>query len=468
MRIVTVLSGLALLWTQLATMAAAREPMQDRWLPNPFPRAHWVGKELHRWDFDNDAEGFTALNDCSISTDDGVMRIKSTGNDPFLQSPIQTRTDAMVVRLRMRQKTGGGGQLFWASDKHQRFAKGRSVAFKLIHDGQWHEYEVPLAIDGHLTALRLDPGTAAGEIEVDWVAIYAGGLHTLEITRFTQHAEAIDMKLHNHGSTDRQVQVNDQTVSVPAGQGVNVTIDLQLHAKLTAQTITVTSPGLSAITRTVWVHVPAQKAPAERLTVKGVALEVTQDGSMATIARRGKTVAVIAPIVHRNHAIPKLKLVRQGNMVKLHDKGISAILKLTAKGEVDIAIESNQRIEGPVVRTIGALEQGLLAGVEYLGKGEMSSSKLDIETSEHLRYEPAPSLLTMPLMAFVTDRATVAMTWDDMQLQPTFATPDFVDGTPHHRMSLRGKRIKAVLRVGPGWGEGGRLEEPILWAIGFT
>jgi hypothetical protein len=108
----------------------------------------------------------------------------------------------------------------------------------------------------------------------------------------------------------------------------------------------------------------------------------------------------------------------------------------------------------------GDLEQGLLAGLEYLGKGERSSSKLDIETAEHIRFAPDPLKLTLPLMAFVTDHGSVAMTWDDMRLQPVYATPNFFDVTTDHRMTLRGKSIKTWLRF-----DEEPLEESIAWVV---
>jgi hypothetical protein len=98
--------------------------------------------------------------------------------------------------------------------------------------------------------------------------------------------------------------------------------------------------------------------------------------------------------------------------------------------------------------------------LEYLGKGETSSSKLDVETPEHLRFAPDPFQVTMPLMAYVTDRGAVALTWNDMRLQPTFATPNFFDCTPDHRMALRGQRIEATLLI-----DAVPLEETIHWAV---
>ena len=143
-------------------------------------------------------------------------------------------------------------------------------------------------------------------------------------------------------------------------------------------------------------------------------------------------------------------------------QGDGVQLSITPQGrEVAISIRSSLNCEGPVVRVAGALKQGLFAGLEYLGQGEHSSSRLDIETDEHIRFAPDPLKVTMPLMAFVTDRASVAMSWDDMALQPVFATPNFFDGTDDHRMTLQGRNIYAVIRCGTD-----PLEESIAWAVG--
>ena len=98
--------------------------------------------------------------------------------------------------------------------------------------------------------------------------------------------------------------------------------------------------------------------------------------------------------------------------------------------------------------------------IAYLPKTLHVSSKLDVETEEHLRFAPDPLKVTMPLMSFVTDRAAVAMTWTDMELQPVYATPDFFDGTGDHRMALRGRKIEATIYVD----EVG-LEETVYWAV---
>jgi len=78
---------------------------------------------------------------------------------------------------------------------------------------------------------------------------------------------------------------------------------------------------------------------------------------------------------------------------------------------------------------------------------------------------PDKMWLTMPLMAFVTSNATIAVSYENMTLQPTFATPNFFDGTKDSRMSLCGKNIKATILVDAGWSAGNRLENVIEWFV---
>jgi hypothetical protein len=204
-------------------------------------------------------------------------------------------------------------------------------------------------------------------------------------------------------------------------------------------------------------------------------LEIARDGALGRIRRDGQTVAVLAPLVLCEGRLPALKLVAEPRAplapaatpagspvppVRLEGDGIVISVTPADDCQFSVAIDSTKECEGPVVRALGALQQGLFAGLEYLDKGETSSSKLDVETDEHLRFAPDPLKVTMPLMSLITDRASLAMTWDDMGLHPVFATPNFFDATPDHRMALRGRSIRATIQVGRL-----SLEETILWAV---
>lgn len=438
-------------------------------LPNPYPRAVFVGEQVLRWDFAAGAEGWRAVNQCELAAHDGLLTVRSSGNDPYLAAPAAAAGSEFIVRLRIKSQTDGAGQIFWSSTKHPGSDAERVVSFRMTHDGQWHEYDVRMAIDGDLTGLRLDPGTAEGQVQIDWISVHRGGLHPLEIVAVEQTAGAVNVRLKNHSDQTIEANVNGTPRSLAASSEVNVPLLPPSQRSLAALTIRVDSPGLQPIERTVWVHRVEMPIDAVTRTVGGLAIEAARDGSEVRLRRNGQLVAAVAPLVHVGHALPELKLTNDAWPLQYTGDGMSVRLDATDDGHLSVEITAGQAVEGPVVRSYGALEQGLFAGVEYLGKGEHSSSTLDIETPEHLRFEPDPMKVTMPLMATVTDRASVAVAWDDMTLQPVFAVPDFLDGTSSHRMAIKGggkgKNIQAVIRVGDGWDAGGRLEPLILWAV---
>ena len=172
--------------------------------------------------------------------------------------------------------------------------------------------------------------------------------------------------------------------------------------------------------------------------------------------------------------------IPQGSGVRSHqpNEGDYCLLELSVSGdEIRYRFEYESSSDSysyfdfcPVLQTFGQLEQGLLAGVEYLGHGERSSSKADIETSEHLRFMPDLLDMTMPLMAYSTDHGSLAMTWDDMDLQPIFVSP-LINKADRHEMSLSRMwrfppKPSVTIRVGPAFNEpGGRIEDAILWAV---
>jgi hypothetical protein len=254
-----------------------------------------------------------------------------------------------------------------------------------------------------------------------------------------------------------------------------VELPLARSRPLEPVTVELLSQGLPPVRRTLFVFhenvkgewivrgsaVGPQLPPGEVTPARlgDLTLRIARDGSVARIERGNALVGIIGPLVHCDGKLPRLKLVDEGPTVCFEGDGIKLSVGLRGS-EISASIDSKQPCEGPVVRAIGNMQQGLFAGVEYLSQGEQSSSKLDIETGEHVRFAPDPMKVTMPLMAFVTDHMALAMTWSDMSLQPVFATPNFFDCAGDHRMALRGRRIEATIAV-----SGGTLEDTILWAV---
>ena len=454
--------ALLLLWIVLPGVGGRAEE-----LPNPHPRAFVLGESLQRWDFADGLQGWDAVNDCTIEAREGLLHITSRGVDPYLVTGVDTEHSELAVRIRMRLKTRGEGQFFWASQKSRGFAADRQSTFTLHHDDRWHEYTVPLSTDGGLTALRLDPGMAEGHIQVDWIELLAGAYHPLEIVRMeTPEAQPARVVVRNHGSASVQATVNDQPVVLAAADDTPVPVTAPQQPPLVSLPVRVSAEGLPPIERRLWSYRMSGAADELVRELPGIAVHVASDGSYARLVRDGEEVAALAPLAHIDGELPNWESLEPDAWpLDFTGEGIRLTLGSTEDGQLAIQIDSEHEVEGPVVRPFGGLEQGLLSGVEYLGRGEQSSSRRDIETEDHLRFEPDPMHVTMPLMAFVTDRTSVAMLWEDTELQPTFAAPDFIDYAPGHRMSLKGRRIDVTLRIADGWTAGGRLEDAILWAV---
>jgi len=450
---------LAMIWTLVASPGRAEQV-------NPYPPALITGGKLHSWTFDKDSAGWSAWNDCELSAAAGVLRINCTGDDPYLGVKVKLEGLGLMVKLRLKCASGGDGQIFWISDRHPGWAEKQSRHFPLIHDGEWHEYSVFLEIDGTVTSLRLDPGSQSGQVQAAWIEVYQARRHPLVIERVQALPSKVALGLRN--TSDRAIEFSLAGQSAVIEGGKTVALEQALTGRQPFETCTVAiepkakagDMPLPAVRRSVVVFRPEAKGDWVELKNASLAMQVARDGSGAKIERDGKLAAVLAPLVLADGNIPNLKLSKQSpDALEFTGEGIAVRLALRGD-QIDASIQSDRDVEGPVLRAIGGLELGLFAGLEYLGKGESSSSKLDVETEDSLRFIPDRLKVTMPLMSCRTDRAAVALTWKDMTLQPAFASPNFVDGGDDHRMSLWGRKIEATILVAPM-----SLEETIVWAV---
>ena len=335
-----------------------------------------------------------------------------------------------------------------------------------------------LDVNGNLTQLRLDPGSDQGQADVAWIELQQASPYPLVIERMTTTPASVALKLRNRSRGPLDVAFGRQTKTLGAEATAEMACKLEGSGPFEAVEVSVGVKGCPPLRRTIVVHRPLPADDWPTCRSGPLTLRVAPDGSGARIEREGKLAAVVAPWVMADGAVRKFRPVREKeNVLRLAGDGSEVTVTLRGD-EIEVAIRSPGPVEGPVVRPIGPLEQGLFAGLEYLGKGETSSSKLDIETADHLRFAPDPLLVTLPLVACVTDRASVAMTWSDTSLGPTLACPNFVDGmSGEHRMSLRGRKIDAVIRVAAssrtdrqpvpprGATTGGPLEDAIVWAV---
>jgi len=425
-------------------------------------------EKAHEWTFQNGPAGWRALHDCRVAARDGRLVIAATGSDPYLSSPADVPGGAMLIKLRAKCSTTGQGQFFWTTQARRNTSERNSRRFNLQHDGKWHDYEVPVAIQGKLTGLRFDPGSAPGEVQVERIELHRRHLHPLEIVRLISEGPKVRMWVKNHSDHAITFTVDERSYRVEAGRTTEAIRAHKFASPFESVTVEVKPEGLSALRRTV--HLYDLNVKTKWLVHKSdpLAMRIAPNGSGAVILRKGRPVAVIAPLLSRKAPLPKLRFRTSMGGFLMDGGSVHILLEIVDSDEVGFSAVSDSPFDGPVLRPIGDLQQGLFAGLEYLGKGERSSSKLDIETAEHVRFAPDPLKVTMPLMAVVTDRAAVTMTWQDMKLQPIFASPNFFDGAGDHLMSLRpgsgggapGGKVDATIRLS----EPAPIEEAILWA----
>jgi len=135
------------------------------------------------FNFDDDPDDWTPVNDLApFEVKGGVLRTRSTGNDPYMHSP-PIRVDAakfktLVLRLRVQLPEGSlpVGQVFWVREDDPHWSESKSVKFPLPTDGQWHELKIDLSQSpewrGVVTQIRFDPGGGTGiTVEIDFVRL---------------------------------------------------------------------------------------------------------------------------------------------------------------------------------------------------------------------------------------------------------------------------------------------------------
>lgn len=425
---------------------------------NPVPRPA-LSRTLAEWTFDAGPDGWTAQNHCRIAADAGLLKITATEDDPYMHRRVDFPGGQMLVQLRARSTNSGAGAVYWTTAKSPQRGEDKVAHFPLKHDGQWHETSARFHADGPLTDLRIDPGGTAGTFDIDWIRLLHEDPHPLAIQRAQAVGQNVRFTVRNHRSEPVQFSALGQTHTVAADAAIDLDQPAPLDRPLLSASIEIQTGQFPPLSRTFFLHLPEAETDWIVRPLGDFSLELARDGSIARITRDNRLVALFAPLVLCDGKLPALDLIDDGPSIRFQGDGVTVALSVEGP-EVSVSIAGPPSCQGPVVRAIGGLEQGLFAGLEYLGKGERSSSKLDVETDEHLRFAPDPLKVTMPLMAFVTDRVSVAMTWSDMQLQPLFATPNFFDTTDDHRMTLEGPEIETTIRF-----DRCALEEAIHWAV---
>ncbi|MBI2477966.1 MAG: sulfatase-like hydrolase/transferase, partial [Planctomycetia bacterium] len=113
--------------------------------------------------------GWRPDNHCQLAVKNGVLIVTSTGNDPHLsyQLPQPLSAGEFELHITLASKASGRGQFFWQeAGAKPAFFRDRSVTFDVANDGDAQEYRIAFKTPRAVTAVRLDPAQAAGEVRV--------------------------------------------------------------------------------------------------------------------------------------------------------------------------------------------------------------------------------------------------------------------------------------------------------------
>jgi hypothetical protein len=124
----------------------------------------WAGPDLAGW------SGQMGIED--LEEKGGVLRFRTTTGDPAVQSPAlkvrASRYTKLVVE--MRASRAGDAQVFWTTSSMPGMSETASVHATFPADGKFHPVVFDLAAHEHwggcVTAMRLDPISAAATIEI--------------------------------------------------------------------------------------------------------------------------------------------------------------------------------------------------------------------------------------------------------------------------------------------------------------
>lgn len=477
-----------------------------------------------------------------------TTRVEAVGGEPRLYRKFQLTCEDFHCTLRIRTKTESSIVFQWITRRSPRRGDDKMLTVPLIADGNWHDYDIVIPVDGTLLGMSVRLSARTGSWEF-------GSLRTRR--KAPPAFRLLETRLHAFSPDNPNDQGVAFTIQNAAPESIGFTISgnpKQTLGSGKTMTLLVRLKQIGALGEAIlrlqpdegppvvfpaFYHFPEAEVAWSALPVGSFVLDVSPDARMAQLRDGESVVAIIAPLVHREGRIPAFQVVdanssvdagvstengatnvlafespevvlrieTAGNEVRFHirdrsqrepqgarlmdypaeydtpqnvpqetstdvatpNSDVNTDMNTGSGGADDVAekkpdvptrsaassastgtsektVASTAPLEGPCVRVLGEFRGGLLAGVEFLGPGDKSSSPIDILEPDNYRYEPDPRWLTSPLAILATDRARAVLSWKDPSTVPVFSVPNIFDASPDQRMALKGNAVDAVIR----------------------
>jgi hypothetical protein len=157
-----------------------------------------VNTEGYKWEFDTkgDAEGWQVQNQLDpLKVNNGFLITKSTGDDPFMVSPmIVADADVLThIEIRMKASIESWADFYFSTSADRVIGENKKKSFHIEGDGQFHTYTLDMRSEGKwegiVFQLRLDPLINPGNIEIDYIRLINPLSQTVEIKSEGQQFE---------------------------------------------------------------------------------------------------------------------------------------------------------------------------------------------------------------------------------------------------------------------------------------
>ncbi|MDR1483909.1 MAG: hypothetical protein LBT09_03700 [Planctomycetaceae bacterium] len=459
-------------------------------------------KGLHEWNAERSARLYTHENVLRIDT----LQNNAVESDPIISKRYNLVGSQLRLIIELRTLTVSDVIINWTTKESPTRDDNKKFVHKLNADGEWHKIGFFLPVDDLLETVSIRFTNPSGMWTIRSIDIYGHRTNPIslqKISPFRQknpdktERDMLRYTIRNNAPfaikflVEQPDGIDDQPVTLSRNQTIDLGVPVKANGNLTAVNLTLRSndPVVAEwFPKTVFSAFLYDPKPTTNwITAKlgQYIFDISPDARIARVRQSDDVVAIIAPIVHQNGIIPNFKQKKEPeiinaaniiNVTKNHNNSLAVNtpvnktqLNFTSPvADLDISISNNTikfsiknkqnkdqnnndviPFEGPVVRVFGKLKSGLLPGVEFLGVGDVSSSQVDIKPPYNYRGKPNPIWLTMPMATLGTDKIAAMLRWNDTELQPTFHSPNTIDYTDDHRLSLIGKTIEAELRIFP-------------------
>jgi hypothetical protein len=431
--------------------------------------ANEVEQKVLEMNFEADTQDWQAERFCRASLKNQVFLIQAVDGFPFLSRKLDLLGGQMRVVVEIRTSTVSTVTASWTTHGSPRRSNDKTKTLSLNSNGEWFAYEFGFSISDRLTSFTLQFGASDGTWEIKSFTVYRRSSHPLKVLRIVPYQykdengnerNMLRYTIQNSTSVPLSFYVGQQPEELRLQElhSLDLGVPVKTEGNLAVANLRLNSKDFSEIDYSVFLYRPEGNTNWISKTFDQTkTIEIAPNARMARIRFGEQVVAVIAPIVHRFGVIPVFDLVSRPTDNSLRFNSSEVDLEIQIENEslrfliTDKTSPENKRssdfkpLEGPVVRMFGTLQSGLLPGVEFLGRGDVSSSTIDIEEPYNNRSEPNPLWITMPMAVLGTDRGSVLLRWNNMQLQPKLASPNHFDQTDDHRFGLIGSEIDVTL-----------------------